>query len=271
MGLATYFNNANQPTLAADHAAKAFALRDRVSEGEKARITVFYYKYVTGEFEKAIEAQESYKQNYPREHNGPGSLSDLYLRTGQFEKAVAAAREALHLNPNTANWHANLVEGLLRLNRFAEAKEACARAQGQKLDSFAIRRFLYLLAFVSQDAAAMQEQLAWLKGKPNEYRALNWQMQTAAFAGAWRRSQNLEQQVMEMAIRSGAKEVAAQYAAEAALRAASLGQGAQVLTSAEAALKLARNQVTLTRAALALALAGAAAKAQPLVSELEQQ
>src|SRR5205085_453589 len=149
--------------------------------------------------------------------------------------------------------------------------EACARALSQKLDSYAIRRFLYLLAVVSQDAAAMQEQIAWLKGKPNEYRAVNWQMQTAAFAGAWRRSQDLERQATEMAVRSEAKEVAAQYAAEAALRAAALGQGAQVVTSAEAALKLARNQVTLTRAALALALAGEAAKAQPLVSELEQQ
>jgi eukaryotic-like serine/threonine-protein kinase len=269
--LATYFNNANQPGFAAEYAAKAFTLRDRVSESEKARITVFYYKYVTGELDKAIEAQELYKQNYPREHSGPGSLSDSYLRTGQFEKAIAAAREALRLNPNTASWHANLVEGLLRLNRFAEAKDACTRALGQKLDSFAIHRFLYLLAFVSADAAAMQEQLTWLNGKPNEYRALNWQTQTAAFAGAIRRSQDLERQATEMAVRSQAKEVAAQYAAEAALRAAALGQSAQVVTSAEAALKLARNEVTLTRTALALALVGEASKAQPLVSELEQQ
>ncbi|HMZ22575.1 MAG TPA: serine/threonine-protein kinase, partial [Blastocatellia bacterium] len=124
MSLATCFNNANQPTLAAEYAAKAFALRDRISEWEKARITVFYYKYVTGKLDKAIEAQELFKQNYPREHSGPGNLSDLYLRTGQFEKAISAAREALHLNPNTANWHANLIEGLVRLNRFAEAKDA---------------------------------------------------------------------------------------------------------------------------------------------------
>ena len=271
MGLATYFNNANQPTLAAEYAAKAFALRDRISEWEKARITVFYYKYVTGELDKAIEAQESYKQNYPREHSGPGSLSDLYLRTGQFENAVGAAREALRLNPNTASWHANLVEGLLRLNRFAEAKDACVRAQEQKLDSFAIRRFLYLLAFIAGDATAMQEQLAWLKGKPNEYRGLNWQMQTAAAEGAWRHSQELELHTMEATGRSGAKEVAAQYAAEAALRAAAFGQKSQTVASADAALKLARNQVTLTRAALALAVSGEAVKTQLLVSELEQQ
>ena len=74
-----------------------------------------------------------------------------------------------------------------------------------------------------------------------------------------------------MTVHSDAKEVGAQYTAEAALRAAALGQGAQAVSLADAALKLTRNQVTLTYTALALALAGDAAKAQQLVSELEKE
>ena len=267
--LAIYYNN--QPALAAECAGKAFALRDRVSESEKPLITVFYYRNVTGELDKAIEAQEAFKQNYPRDHTGPGNLANLYNISGQFEKAVPFAREALRLNPNSEAWHDNLAWALMHLNRFAEAKDVGARSLGQKLDSFYIRNYLYSLAFVSGDAAAMEEQIAWASGKPDEYRAVNWQTQTAAFAGAWRHSQDLARRATEMAVHSEANEVGAQYAAEAALRAVALGQGAQAVSLADAALKLARTKDTLTYAALALALAGEAAKSQPLVNELEKQ
>jgi serine/threonine protein kinase/tetratricopeptide (TPR) repeat protein len=267
--LAIYYNN--QPGLAAECAAKAFALRDRVSENEKAFITVFYYRNVTGEMDKAIQAQEAYEQNYPRDANGPGNLGVIYGQVGQVEQAVAATRAALRLSPNTTNWHGNLALYLISLNRFAEAKDVCTRALGQKLDSFSIRDRLYSLAFVGNDSAAMQEQLAWASGKPNEYRAVDWESQTAAFGGAWRRSQDLARRATEMAVRSDAKEVGAQYTAEAASLAAALGQHAQSVGLAEAALKLTRTKVTLTYAALALALAGDAAKTQPLITEIEQQ
>ena len=93
-------NNTGQPGLAAEYTEKAFALRDRVSEYEKLRISFFYYHYVTGEMDKAIETQELFKRSYPREHTGPGNLASLNNRIGQFEKVVAETQEALRLNPN---------------------------------------------------------------------------------------------------------------------------------------------------------------------------
>ena len=62
------------------------------------------------------------------------------------------------------------------------------------------------------DSATMQQQLDWARGKPDEYVALNWQTQTAAFLGQWRRSQDFSRSGVDMATRSDAKEVAAQYA-----------------------------------------------------------
>ncbi len=270
-GLAVQHNNTSQPGLAAEYAAKAFALRDRVSEDEKARITFFYYTIVTGELDKSIEEQESYMRNYPRDNRGPGNLGVRYAQAGQTEKAVAAVREALRLNPNSANWHSNLAEYLMRLNRFVEAGEVCRRAIEQKLDSTNIRSHLYSLAFVNGDAQVMREQIAWASGKPDEYVAVDWQTQTATFAGEWRKSQDFLRRATELALRNEAKEVAAGYTAEQALRAAWLGSFAQAVTLAEAALKIERNRPSLTSAALALALAGDAAQAQPLVAELEQK
>jgi len=306
IGLAIQYGNSNQPGLGAENAAKAFALKDRVSEYEKLRISSFYYSQVTGEVDKAIEVQELMKRTYPRDHRGPGNLSDRYLRIGQFERAVAEAREALHLNPNAVAWHANLGEAFLRLSRFAESREVFEQALQQKIDSTDFHTRLYQIAFVSGDAAAMKQQLDWASGKPDEYVALDWQTQTSAFAGQYKQAQDFSRRSIDLAVHSDAKEVAAQYAAEEALREAVLlygtGSGSglvlygtrsgsdlvsssqralqshrvasaprtvlEVQTLAQSALKLERNQISLTRSALALALGGEPSQAQSLVEEL---
>src|SRR6185503_2808829 len=271
LGLGLQYANTSQPALAADCLSKAFALTNRVSEDERARITYFYYQIVTGELEKAIEAQEAYVRNYPRESRGPGNLGNLYSITGQYEKSVAATTEAQRLNPNTTIWPGNLGEALIGLNRFDEARDVCKRALAQKLDSTSIRERLYTVAFVSGDAQGMQEQVAWASGRTDEYRAVYWLAQSSSFGGRWRESNEHLSRASELALRAEAKEVVAGYTADQALRAAWLGQFAQSLTLAQSALKIERNRNVLTRTALAFALAGEDAKAQQLVDELEEK
>jgi len=271
LGLGLQYSNTSQPGLGADCLSKAFALSDRVSEDERARITHFYYQIVTGEMDKAIEVQEAYVRNYPREARGPGNLGNLYSITGQFEKSVAATREALRLNPNTTIWPGNLGEALIGLNRFDEAKQVCQKALELKLDSSSIRERLYAVAFVSGDSQGMQEQISWAGGRPDEYRAVNWQTQSSSFAGDWRRSNELLRRATELALRADAKEVVAGYTGDQALRAAWLGQFTQAVSLAEDALKIEHNRTVLTSSALALALAGETAKAQSLIAELEQK
>jgi tetratricopeptide (TPR) repeat protein len=271
LGLALQYANTSQPGLAAECLSKAFALSNRVSEDERARITYFYYQIVTGELEKAIEAQEAYVRSYPREARGPGNLGNLYSITGQFEKAVAATGEAQRLNPNTTIWPGNLAEALIGLNRFDEARDVCRRALAQKLDSTSIRERLYAVAFVSGDAQAMQEQIDWAKGRTDEYRAVYWLAQSSSFGGRWRESDAHLRDATELALRAEAREVLAGYDADQALRAAWLGQSAQSVTLAQFALNFERNRNVLTRAALAFALTGDVGKAQALIEELEQK
>ncbi|HEX7297256.1 MAG TPA: protein kinase [Pyrinomonadaceae bacterium] len=271
LGLALQYSNTGQPALAAENAEKAFNLREHASEAERARITYFYYQIATGELDKAIEEQEAYARNYPREARGPGNLGNLYSSIGQYDKAVVATSEALRLNPNTTIWPGNLAEALLGLNRFAEAKDVCERAIAQKLDSTSIRERLYAVAFVYNDLPALQAQIAWASGRADEYRAVNWQTQTAAFGGEWRKSEEHLRRATELALRSQAKEVAASYTADEAVRAAWLGLTSRATAMGEAALKLERNRRVLTSAALAFALSGEASRAQSLIAELEQK
>jgi len=269
--LSIMYANSNQPVLAAEYAEKAFALRDRVSELERLRISSFYYTFVTGEVDKAIEVLELYKQTYPRDWRAPNNLSDRYFVTGQFEKAVESAREALRINPNNAVGYSNLGQAFTGLSRFAEAREVYDQALQQKIDTTDFHTGLYRIAFVSGDAAAMKQQLDWASGKPDEYVALDWQTQTPAFAGQYRRSQEFSRRAVDLAVHNDAKEVAARYGAEEALLGAIFGQCQQTKEGAAQALALERNTVSLTRSALALALCGGAGPAQPLIDELTKR
>ncbi|MGI8641705.1 MAG: protein kinase domain-containing protein [Pyrinomonadaceae bacterium] len=281
--LAVQYNNANQPKLAAEYAAKAFELRERVSELEKLRITAFYYSYVTGELDKRIETLELIKKTYPHDIRAVNNLSDSYQRIGQFEKAVDAAREGVRLNPNTFASYANLAESLLRRNRFTEAKEVCERAFKQKFDSTYFHIYLYEIAFIESDPATMAQHLAWFSGQRDEYVVLNLQTSTAAYQGRRRKSQDFSRRAIDLAVRSDAKAVAAQYAAEQALRIVFWSSGTglpspndnqlklALKTQTQKALGLERNKVTLTRATLALAIAGQTSEADKPIEELKTE
>ena len=271
-GLAVSYANTGQPKLAAESVAKAYPLRDRVSEVEKLRISSFYYFYVTGELEKYIEVLELYKQTYPRDERPYINLSVAYDRIGQWEKSAEEAGEAIRINPHTVAPHGNLARALMRLNRYDESLAVLNRAfQQLKLDSEPMHTWVYNIAFIRSDAATMKHEVESLSGKQNEYIALDWQTNSASFAGQWRLAQDFSRRSIDLAAHNNAKEVAAQYVAEGALRAAVFGQCAQTKSAAVQALSFEHNQVSLTRSSLALALCGEVAQAQSLVDELAKQ
>jgi len=271
-GLAVSYANTGQPKLAAESVAKAYPLRDRVSEVEKLRISSFYYFYVTGELEKYIEVLELYKQTYPRDERPYINLSVAYDRIGQWEKSAEEAGEAIRINPHTVAPHGNLARALMRLNRYDESLAVLNRAfQQLKLDSEHLHTWVYNIAFIRGDAATMKHEVESLSGKQNEYIALDWQTHSASFAGQWRLAQDFSRRSIDLAAHNNAKEVAAQYAAEEALRAAVFGQCAQSRLAAVQALSFEHNQVSLTRSSLALALCGEVGQAQSLVDELARQ
>ena len=271
-GLAVCYANTFQPKLAAENMSKAYALRDRVSEVEKFRITAFYYFDTTGELDKYIETLELYKQTYPRDDRPYINLSVVYDRIGQWEKSAQEAAEAIRMNPNTVAPHSNLARAYMRLNRYDESLAVLDRAFHQiKLDSEPLHTFTYYNAAIRGDAATMKHEIDGLTGKPNEYTALDWQTNSAYFAGQWHEMQNFSRRAIDLAAHSNAKAVAAQYAAEAALHAAVLGKCAESKSAATQALSFERNQVSLTRSSLALALCGDIGQAQALVDELAKE
>ena len=267
-GLAVAYTNARQPGQAAESFEKAYALRDRVSEYQKARIGAFYDVRVTGDLDRALETQDTFARLYPRDVSGPVNVTGLAASLGQTDKSVEAAREALRRDPSREIVYNNLAVSLFTAGRDAEALDVLRQADANKLDSLGLRAMKYTLAFWRADAAAMQAHLDWSRGTPEEYRWAAFQAETAAALGEWRQSQAHHTRSIEMALRAGGIENAAAFTASQAIRAAWLGLFAQARTLAEAGLKYEGNQVSVATAAVALALAGNGARAAAISEDL---
>ena len=261
-----------RPGLAADYAEKAYALRERVNEYEKLRIANWYHKNATGDVNKQIEALMLQERMYPRKWaGGPADLAITYYEIGRSDEAIAAAREAIGLNPNFFAPRLTLGLALLRLNRFAEAKDAIEQALRQELEHTRFHTVLYQIAFINGDTAGMQQQIDWASGKPEEYVAFDWKTDAAAFAGQWRRAQELSRRAIDLTARGDTKEVAAQYATEQALRGALFGDCRRAKADAAKGLNLERGRASLPRAGLALSLCGETSQVKSLTDELARR
>lgn len=266
--LASMYYTHSQHDLAAAASEKAFELRDRVSERERLYISAGHFDNVTGEVEKYLETLQLWKRVYPRDASPFNNLAVKYNELGLFDKALVEAREAIRLNPNSASAYSLGAAALLGLNRFDEAKQVIGEAQAQKLETTAMRRTLYRIGFVQGDAAAMQYQLEWLKGRPDEYLIQGWQSETAAFSGQLQKSRELSKVAFEIAQRHDQGDVAAQIAVAGAGRDAVFGACERVKDDTTRALAIASRQTTIANAANALAACGEFNEAQRLIDEL---
>src|SRR4029078_3911523 len=173
--LAVVYRNTEQWKAAAEMTAKAYELRDTVSETERLRIIYYYHNFISGERDKATATLELWRNTYPNFVVSYVSLSDSYERLGQSEKAISFARQGLKLDPNYATIYMNLVESLVSVNRYDEAKETVRQAFERKLERDYFHLFPYLIAFVNDDEAAKTDNIRWFAGRDDEYLALNLQ------------------------------------------------------------------------------------------------
>jgi len=251
---------------AAEYAAKAYGLRDRVSEREKLGINAWYWSAV-GDLQKAIDAYNLWKQTYPRDWGPAHDQAAEYIAIGEYEKAIEGELEAIRLAPRQPRTYGNLGEAYMGLNRFAEAKAIFEKALAQQLDSLGLRSGIYEIGFIEGDAGAMQSVAAWAKDKPEESFFSSWEAQAAAFSGKLEKSRELTRHAVEVAERYNLEETASVEEGVGAMTEVEFGNFREASERAAAALALARSRLSTALAAQALALSGASVQSQRLIDE----
>jgi tetratricopeptide (TPR) repeat protein len=256
LALGTNYANLAQANMALANLNRAFELRDRVSERERLHITGDYYSIAAGDEEKAVQAYEIWAKNYPRDDLAPLELGSEYMWLGQWERALLATQESLRLERNDVVAYVNLGQIYHALNHFEEAKTTLQQALERKLDSGDLRLVMYGHAFLQGDAEEMRRQVEWGTGRSgSEDLLLSIQSDTEAYYGHIGKAREFSRRAMESALHSGAKETAAIWQADAALREAEFGNWERARQETATVLTMGSGRGAQTLAALALARA----------------
>jgi serine/threonine protein kinase/Flp pilus assembly protein TadD len=269
-GIAVEYGNLGRADLAAENAKKAYSLRDRVSERERYRISAFYFDKVTGEIEKATEAYELWSKSYPLDMVPHGNLGNIYTALGQYDKAIVETETQQKLE-QTIVGYGNLAGLYIALNRLDDARRTLKEAQQKGFDGLVIRADLYALAFLSNDNAEMERQVAWAAGRPGEEdQMLTAHADTQAYYGRLEKARDLARRATDSAVRADAKETGAQWLAYHALREAEMGNVAAARQGVTRALALAPGRDVKVLSAVALARSGETTQSKSLLEGLQK-
>ena len=269
--LATSYSNLAEYGLASENMQKAYDLRDRATEPERYHIAANYYMDVSGELDKANEVLEQWAHSYTRDVHPLVALALNHNLVGQYDQAITELQQALRINPNNSSCYLNLIANYAALNRVQDATDIYNAALARKLDHPILHVNRYGVAFLSDDTAEMQRQMASLAGKAGlEDLLLSVQSDTEAYAGHFHNARELSRQAADSARRNDKNEAAAEWMLNAALREAEVGASPQARAQITAASSLAPSRDVRVLTALALARSGDAARAQTMADELSR-
>ncbi|HSE16662.1 MAG TPA: protein kinase [Pyrinomonadaceae bacterium] len=265
--IGVHYVNEEQLERSKEYVQKAYDLRDRVSERERLYIEEKYHAYITGDIDQTIETLKTWARLYPQDFIPHNNLSLNYRLVGRNEESLKEALEAVRLSPNNVSGHDNLVSAFMSLGRFDEAEQAEREAQKINPDSLRAHVNNYFFAFLRQDQAALDREVQWAKGKPEEAAFTALQSATALHDGKLKQAEELLKRAVEMLKQHDRKENASAVLMGFANDLMYLGKCDQAKANAKAALDLVRGQMNLANGAAIYAACDDRDQAQKLLDE----
>jgi tetratricopeptide (TPR) repeat protein len=259
-------------TLAAENTRKAYELRERTSDHEKLSISAFYEIVVTGNLQAALRAYELLAQTYPHDESAEVYLWFIHTAFGDYDKANTAAERGFKINPDSSNNYVSLVYCDQWLNRLDQAKATVEKSRSNKLDSPWFPIILYVVDFLQNDSAGMEQQAAAAMGTPGvEDQMLFLESETAADSGQFNKARDLTRHAADSARRAQESETAAEYQGHNSLREALVGEAAWAKEDAQSAVAEVKGKHGEGFSAVAYALAGDTANANRLIDDLTKR
>ena len=266
------YNNIGDSQESMKNFAKAFELRDRVSERERFYIEASYYSFVTGELPKSNQSYSEWIAAYPDDYVPYANLPINQVSLAEYEKAAESARHAIQLAPDSGAAYGNLTEAYVSLDRLDEAKAIYEQAVARKPDLLFLRMVRYYLAFLQNDEASMRQQLDWARGKADRESQMLWaESETAAYHGQFKKARSLAQTAVQDSKTSDNAERGAMLTALEAAREAEFGNTDLARQLVKDALAINSGRDETVAAGIALARAGDVAGAQKIADQLNVQ
>ncbi|MFZ0038706.1 MAG: winged helix-turn-helix domain-containing protein [Candidatus Acidiferrales bacterium] len=203
--------------------ARAFELKDkRLTQEENFLVTATYYWNVTGNLEKENAILTLYQQVYPRSFNASNLLGINYILLGRKEEALQEFNWTIEHSPEpTAFAYSNKAAVLMSLGRYDEAKATLTEWQ-QKGSLFGYQKdMLYRIAFIQNDTATMDRMNR--EAAPDDAAWIELQMGYAYYRGDMKKFRSMSESAVNLNVRGGAAQDAADGRAARAQLEALLG------------------------------------------------
>ena len=269
--LGLWYNSIGELLLAKECNAKAYELRNRVSERERFFITAVYERDSTGNLEKSLETLNAWATVYPRDFIPHGLLSGFASQgLGRYEDSIVESRRSLEVDPDRGPPYVNRAFSYLYMGKLDEADASAAEAlnKGFQLPELYLAR--YHVAALRNDKAGM-ERAAIPAGVPQQDWMMHAQALFAARQGELETARRTSERAVSIALAENQKETAASYEAAEAVYEAFYGDTGLAKHSADAALKLSSGRDVVYAAAFALARAGEYSRAEALAVDLSKR
>jgi eukaryotic-like serine/threonine-protein kinase len=254
--LGRMYDGLGESETAAQNMAKAYELRNRVSDWENYFITFNYHRQVTRNLELARQTLESWTQKYPGDIDARGLMSGFTSQgVGRYEKAVEEGQKAIELAPNFSIGYANIAWACVYQNRLSEAEAVLRKASERKIEIIPFSLCRYFIALLRGDKGAMEREVTQ---RPAKLQAQGWfehqEALTFANQGRLKEAARLSDLAVILARQGGLRERAAQFAGARAVWSALFGIREEAQRNAAAGLSLYRSRDADYGPAFALAL-----------------
>jgi len=271
--LGRMYDGLGESETAAQDMAKAYELRDSVSDRENYFITFNYRRQVTRNLELARQTLESWAQKYPRDIDAHGLMSGFTSQgVGRYEKAVEAGQKAIELAPDFSVGYGNIAWAYVYQNRLSEAEGVLRKASERRIEIIPFSLCRYFIAFVRGDQAAMEREMTQRRARLEAQGLFEHQEAlTLAYRGRLKEAARLSDLAVTLARQGGFRERAAQFEGARAAWNALFGMLAEGQKSAAAALSLFRSRDADYGPAFALALLRESAQAHKIEADLEKR
>jgi eukaryotic-like serine/threonine-protein kinase len=272
LNLGVAYSNTGNVGISDEFLAKAYHLRDQVSEEERLRIESTYYRLATGDIEKARLVLEQWKQAYPRNPRPRLELAFLDSYAGQYDQAIRETVEDALPSSDPPMDYGDLLGFYVAANRLDDAKAIYRQVVARKAETPSLHANMYGLAFLEGDRPQMDGHVAWAVAQRDAGdELLSYASDTEAYYGRNAKAREFSRRAIDLANRNDQKEIAAKWEMEVAFREAELGNSAESRRHATAALGLAYVHDLQILGALAFARAGDSETAEKIADDFAKR
>jgi serine/threonine protein kinase/Flp pilus assembly protein TadD len=261
-------SNLHETNRAVEDLKHAFDLREKLPENDKAGIEARYYREVTGELYRAVEALQTWERLRPNDFAPHNQLAIVYSDLGMSEKAAVEFHKNTDLFPSLPHAIGNLTILLLTQGRYDEADALLRRLPANQVLGFHDHRELYEVAMCRSDQATLERERNWMEHNSDEPAEIAFLASIDFHDGRLESARQRTGHGVNVAVGSGMSEAAADMLLGLARSEALYAQGSGAGKTLSQALQLSNTKGIKQNAARVMILNGQAREAQKIIYDL---